>query len=174
MAATFRAGQELTAGKRAVIAIQTSCNGTHHPQWKSASTLPYRYPSTFNSKANPALSTTISNVKSRLSNSTPRVVVSRVKRLFGTALRSVVRVHTVIRSRVWAAGGAPSASQAIKSSETTSDCPGLLILEDFSKERQRNVLPEISGVVEAYRCSCTQRLASVTDVSAQSAQDSKA
>ena len=94
-------------------------------QWNSASTLPYLNPSTFNSKASPALSTTISSVKSRLSNSTPRVVVNLVKRLFGTAPRSVVRVHTFTRSRVYEDGGSPSASDAIKSSDTTSDCPGL-------------------------------------------------
>ena len=42
----------------------------------------------------------ISSVKSKLSNSTPLVVVNLVNKLLGTALRSVVRVHTWIRSRV--------------------------------------------------------------------------
>lgn len=92
-------------------------------QWKSASTLPYLTPSTFSSKPNPALSTIISSVKSRLSNSTPLVVVRRVKRLRGTALRSVVSVHTWTRSRAYAAGGS-SASHAMRSSVTRRDWPG--------------------------------------------------
>lgn len=92
-------------------------------QWNSASTLPYRTPSTFNSKPKPALSTIISSVKSKLSNSTPLVVVNLVNKLLGTAFRSVVRVHTCIRSLVYAAGGS-SASQAIRSSVTMRDWPG--------------------------------------------------
>jgi len=103
----------------AISVSSASCIGdTSDFQWNSASTLPYLKPSTFNSKASPALSTTISNVKSRLSNSTPLVVVNRVKRLLGTAPRSVVSVHTLMRSRVYEAGGSPSASEAMRSSET--------------------------------------------------------
>ena len=81
-------------------------------------------------------------MKSRLSNSTPRVVVNLVNKLLGTAPRSVVRVHTFMRSREKEDGGSPSASEAMRSSDTiwevkhqlvihlegvqhTSDCPGL-------------------------------------------------
>jgi hypothetical protein len=37
----------------------------------------------------------------------------------------VVRVQTFTRSLVYALGGSPSASEAIKSSDTRRDCPGL-------------------------------------------------
>lgn len=94
-----------------------------HHQWNSASTRPYLTPSTFSSNPRPALSTIISSVKSRLSNSTPRVVVNLVNKLRGTAARSVVSVHTCMRSRVYAEGGS-SASHAIRSSVTVRDCPG--------------------------------------------------
>lgn len=66
------------------------------PQWNFALTAPYLTPSTFNSNTSPALSIFISSVKSRLSNSTPFVVVNLVNKLFGTVFRSVVSVQTLM------------------------------------------------------------------------------
>lgn len=92
-------------------------------QWNFACTPPYRTPSTFSSNTSPALSIRMSSVKSRLSNSTPFVVVKRVNRLLGTELRSVVSVQTLMRP-LRNESGATSESQAIRSSSTMSDWPG--------------------------------------------------
>lgn len=92
-------------------------------QWNLALTPPYLTPSTINSNTNPALSIRISSVKSKLSNSTPLVVVSLVNKLLGTVFRSVVSVHTLIRP-LRNDSGATSASHAMRSSSTTSDWPG--------------------------------------------------
>ena len=89
-------------------------------QWNFALTPPYLTPSTFNSNTNPALSHRISSVKSKLSNSTPLVVVSRVNKAFGTVFKSVVSVQTLMRPFL-NESGAVSASQAIRSSSTMSD-----------------------------------------------------
>jgi hypothetical protein len=89
-------------------------------QWNLALTPPYLTPSTFNSNTSPALSHRISSVKSRLSNSTPFVVVNRVNKLLGTVFKSVVSVQTLI-SPFLKESGAASESQAIRSSSTIRD-----------------------------------------------------
>lgn len=93
-------------------------------QWNFELTDPYRTPSTLSSKTKPALSILICSTKSKFSKTVPFVVVKRVKRLFGTALRSVVKVQTLM-SPFWKESGGESASEAIKSSSTINDCPGL-------------------------------------------------
>lgn len=92
-------------------------------QWNFACTPPYLTPSTLSSNTSPALSIRMSRVKSRLSNSTPLVVVNLVNNDFGTVFKSVVSVQTLIRP-LRKESGAVSVSQAMRSSSTIRDWPG--------------------------------------------------